>query len=461
MKTALSSVARLGTRILALGFVAAFPVPAEAQLDHVLRDLMGRLTAPQPVQPPYAPPQYAPPPTYRPPPERALQAPPPARAPQSSQPRQADGSALDRREVAEAQRHLNELGYDAGPADGAPGPRTIAALSAFQRDYGQRQTRALTSSVMAEIREAWQERSGAAAPARRIPPVAAADCNRVSTPVERTICANPALTEKDRELGQTYAAARDGFQPEDRIQLQQDQRSWLRARDGCGPDARCLEAVMQARIEALRNLLPTRSESAASAPLRATEAPQWAAVPSMTNVPIVDLAGPAHAFLPSIGELWNEERARGSQRPAGAHVVAPSRTAWARTIRALGLVAVPRPLESLDDLEVRSLACLLLDPPARATVFGRTPAYGPYQDVCGTWHEGEDPARGPTLSASARIALREGAAAFRARELPRILAETPQLPLRMLVRWPVSAVWRPAAVPARTPATSIPPSGRD
>ena len=37
-------------------------------------------------------------------------------------------------QVAEAQRALNALGYDAGPADGRMDARTRAALRAFQRD---------------------------------------------------------------------------------------------------------------------------------------------------------------------------------------------------------------------------------------------------------------------------------------------------------------------------------------
>src|SRR5262245_14070115 len=39
-------------------------------------------------------------------------------------------------DLAAVQRRLAELGYDPGPADGRAGPRTRAAIQAFQRDRG-------------------------------------------------------------------------------------------------------------------------------------------------------------------------------------------------------------------------------------------------------------------------------------------------------------------------------------
>ena len=50
--------------------------------------------------------------------------------------------------VRDAQRRLNELGYSAGTPDGATGPRTAAALRAFQRDNGLQPTGRLDAPTM-------------------------------------------------------------------------------------------------------------------------------------------------------------------------------------------------------------------------------------------------------------------------------------------------------------------------
>ncbi len=50
--------------------------------------------------------------------------------------------------MREAQRRLNELGYNAGTPDGAAGPRTAAALRAFQRDNGLQPTGRLDAPTM-------------------------------------------------------------------------------------------------------------------------------------------------------------------------------------------------------------------------------------------------------------------------------------------------------------------------
>jgi len=47
-----------------------------------------------------------------------------------------DGVAVDAATVRSIQEMLGTLGYDAGVPDGAPGPRTRAAIEAYQRDAG-------------------------------------------------------------------------------------------------------------------------------------------------------------------------------------------------------------------------------------------------------------------------------------------------------------------------------------
>ncbi len=55
--------------------------------------------------------------------------------------------------VAEAQRRLNLLGYDAGPPDGLAGPRTRAALRTFQRDQGLEANGRLNSKTRTMLTE--------------------------------------------------------------------------------------------------------------------------------------------------------------------------------------------------------------------------------------------------------------------------------------------------------------------
>lgn len=50
--------------------------------------------------------------------------------------------------VRQAQQRLNQLGYDAGTPDGAAGPRTQAALRAFQRDNGLNPSGRLDAATM-------------------------------------------------------------------------------------------------------------------------------------------------------------------------------------------------------------------------------------------------------------------------------------------------------------------------
>jgi hypothetical protein len=56
------------------------------------------------------------------------------------------------RVVRETQRALNDEGYDAGPVDGVPGPRTRHALARFQRDHGIRPTGRLDRRTAAALR---------------------------------------------------------------------------------------------------------------------------------------------------------------------------------------------------------------------------------------------------------------------------------------------------------------------
>lgn len=115
---------------LALVFFIGLPAQVGAQS---INDLL-RIIIPPATQSP--PPVYRapPPPVYEPP----TQPRPVYRAPQPTQPAPAPAPRpqLSKAEVAQMQQMLTELGHDAGPADGAAGPKTMAALNAFQREFG-------------------------------------------------------------------------------------------------------------------------------------------------------------------------------------------------------------------------------------------------------------------------------------------------------------------------------------
>lgn len=83
---------------------------------------------PDPAQPPPAP--IVPAPQSLPPQGQVVTAPLPGRP----EPAPVVPVAPARLTLRDAQTLLNDMGYDAGAADGVAGPRTAAALRAFQRD---------------------------------------------------------------------------------------------------------------------------------------------------------------------------------------------------------------------------------------------------------------------------------------------------------------------------------------
>lgn len=81
-------------------------------------------------------------------------------APATRQPRAARSEL-----VAETQRRLNELGYDAGTVDGFSGPQTRRAIIRFQQDYGLAQTGEASARLVSTLRDQQQLTGYAAQPA--------------------------------------------------------------------------------------------------------------------------------------------------------------------------------------------------------------------------------------------------------------------------------------------------------
>jgi uncharacterized protein YecT (DUF1311 family) len=225
-----------------------------------LRDLMGRIQAPQ--TPSYPPPSSYPPPAYQP---TSPHSPP-------AQPRPPQPTA-DRRLVTEAQQLLSRLGYDIGLVDGTTGDRTTAAVRAFQNDVGQPATGRISTATVAALRARVANLAAASGYDPGTNNSAAADCRHAASPVERMICTQPRLAEADAKLGLAYTAARAAADAQAQRDLTLEQRAWLRQRDACGPNPTCLERSMTARIAELTQVAEATLPANAPVPAADTAPP--------------------------------------------------------------------------------------------------------------------------------------------------------------------------------------------
>jgi len=166
--------------------------------------------------------------------------------------------------VAEAQRLLNNLGYDAGPVDGLYGPRTAAALRAFQEDHGLPADGLVDAGSVSALRDPPPMVTATsdnglggvppASPAGEATAGPSFDCTRASAPSEFAICGTPSLSALDRQIAETYAEAVSQQAPEIAEAVRTEQRRWLAQRDTCGADIVCLDTAMRDRIRILSAL---------------------------------------------------------------------------------------------------------------------------------------------------------------------------------------------------------------
>ena len=235
------------------------PTGASAQLDEVLRNVMQNAIGGVPAFPGY-------PPKYR--------GYPPTGAPSfpgySTQPA-GPPSVPDARAVAELQRMLDDLGYNAGPADGALGSQTIQALSSFERDHGLSSSGEVSAASFAAVRGVWYEHNrGAASGSAGVDRVVARpsfDCARAVAPSAQTICGSAPLAQLDAEMAAAYVAAKTGLPAEQQAKVAAEQHEWLRRRNGCGADASCLERALAERIGQLQARAgPTGTSAISAAP---------------------------------------------------------------------------------------------------------------------------------------------------------------------------------------------------
>ncbi len=288
-------------------------------------------------------------------------------------------------------------------------------------------------------------------------PTPSFDCHHAGSASERTICAVTALSQLDQELSAAYAAAAQAALQGGDQSLIDSQQAWLRQRNACRADVRCLQAMMSTRLAELRQWPgaaaitgpqpwpPTAERTAAGAGVPAAQglradresmaaAQRWK-LPTAQGLPVIDLVADGKIAIGS-----------DPFRPEQAAQLGPLATqgAWSRAIRALGLAATPQATSQLDDLTLASVACILLDRNERAAVFGRDERFGPGKDVCyvvSPFYRKPEGLGGYTVEwpPSTRLALQSGLATFRARELPRLIQLAPQLPFHLLLRWQVGS----------------------
>lgn len=70
----------------------------------------------------------------------------------SGKPSRAEAPITDQATVSNLQLRLTTLGYDPGPADGQLGPKTRAAIRAYQRDSGLKADGVVTAGLLKRIK---------------------------------------------------------------------------------------------------------------------------------------------------------------------------------------------------------------------------------------------------------------------------------------------------------------------
>jgi hypothetical protein len=79
-------------------------------------------------------------------------------------------------------------------------------------------------------------------------------CTAAATPTEVSLCRQTELWSKDRAMNSIYMWVRNNVEKNVRKRLLEVQRRWLKDRNNCGGDARCLNAVYDQRLDELRTI---------------------------------------------------------------------------------------------------------------------------------------------------------------------------------------------------------------
>jgi uncharacterized protein len=77
------------------------------------------------------------------------------------------------------------------------------------------------------------------------------DCETNRSPAEQAICGNSELARLDGRIAQLYDGVRRSVAPSQLIEIRDQQRDWIKAREACGRDVSCIRGQYQRRITEL------------------------------------------------------------------------------------------------------------------------------------------------------------------------------------------------------------------
>lgn len=191
------------------------------------------------------------------------------------------------------------------------------------------------------------------------------DCRQARAWDERQICAQADLAELDRRIAAAWRAVTERATPEQRAELQTQQRAWLAERRACeGPQAReaqsCVRRVMRARARDLEAMVA--SGGAATTGAAEAAKPPPAPVPAVTALAAVTCpsstgwAAPRICATPGMRELdaavvrdAAAARARFASQPAVLTEIEALLTRYVAEREACGRAAGRVPIDCLQE----------------------------------------------------------------------------------------------------------------
>jgi len=78
------------------------------------------------------------------------------------------------------------------------------------------------------------------------------NCDKATTPTEKAICSDANLAELDSKLAKVYSEALSKAKnPDEKKNMQEKQKEWLKERNSCSADIQCLKKSYETRVQKL------------------------------------------------------------------------------------------------------------------------------------------------------------------------------------------------------------------